>query len=117
MKELSAEYIDFMQSDEWNEIRKAALRRANYECEQCGARNTKLDVHHLTYDRFGGNEEPDDLEVLCRDCHDKEHGKVHIVFEVCQTCGEFLGIFVQKMAGGWIRKTCFDGHIREKRHG
>lgn len=27
-----------------------------------------LDVHHLTYDRFG-REELDDLVLLCRDCH------------------------------------------------
>lgn len=117
MTKLSAEYKQFMQSDEWDEIRKAALKRANYQCSQCGARNTKLDVHHLTYERFGGDELPNDLEVLCRHCHKREHNDLPLVVEICETCGEVLVIFVQKLAGGWIRKTCSDGHIRERRHG
>jgi hypothetical protein len=35
-----------------------------------------LDVHHKTYERFGGDERMDDLEVLCRFCHIKHHGRV-----------------------------------------
>jgi hypothetical protein len=33
-----------------------------------------LEVHHLTYDRFGGNERLEDLQTLCRDCHRTWHG-------------------------------------------
>lgn len=43
-------------------------------CAKCGA--TKyLQTHHLTYKRFK-NEASEDLEVLCKDCHKKIHGKV-----------------------------------------
>lgn len=44
-----------------------------HRCEICG-RAYNLNVHHLTYDRVGGDEEPDDLIILCKKCHMSEHG-------------------------------------------
>ena len=69
-----AEYNRFMKSDTWGVIRDAKLAIARHRCEKCGARKT-LDVHHLTYDRFGGDERMTDLQVLCRPCHNKAHGR------------------------------------------
>ena len=37
-----------------------------------GSRGPRLDVHHKTYARLGC-EAPEDLEVLCRACHDERH--------------------------------------------
>jgi 5-methylcytosine-specific restriction endonuclease McrA len=71
--------------------RAAALRRETYHCERCGAkgsaakgREVKLEVHHregidwdgvidLVIERI--MVDPSRLEVLCEDCHDKEHGE------------------------------------------
>ena len=53
--------------------RKQVLRRAGWRCETCG-RRAPLDVHHLTYERFG-NELLGDLRALCRECHDEAHRK------------------------------------------
>jgi hypothetical protein len=103
-----------MSSKRWDKKRKARLKRDGYMCQKCGEKNKPLDVHHVTYDRFG-KERIGDLISLCRKCHDKEHGKTSRMFDVCQTCGNVLLVFVQKLAGGWVRKTCADGHIREKR--
>ena len=36
-------------------------------CEDCGAR-IGLDVHHRSYERKG-NERPEDLVAVCRQCH------------------------------------------------
>lgn len=69
-----AEYKRFMRSDTWAAIRDAKLSIAAYECEKCGARDS-LHVHHLTYDRFGGDERMTDLQVLCRPCHNQAHGR------------------------------------------
>jgi 5-methylcytosine-specific restriction endonuclease McrA len=69
-----AEYKRYMRSDTWHAIRDVKLSIAAYECEQCGARD-RLDVHHLTYDRFGGDERMTDLRVLCRPCHETAHGR------------------------------------------
>lgn len=54
-------------------VRPFALDCADHKCERCGAYNVSLDVHHKTYERLGF-EAPEDLEVLCRDCHNKAHG-------------------------------------------
>ena len=65
-------YQDYLRSDIWAEKRKLALARADGKCESCGAifvSNSSLDVHHLNYDRVGGNERLDDLKVLCYPCH------------------------------------------------
>lgn len=64
----------YLQSDVWAEKRRQALVRANGICESCGAiviNDSLLDVHHLNYDRIGGNENLDDLKVLCYPCHQK----------------------------------------------
>ena len=41
-------------------------------CEACGT-GARLTVHHVNYDRFGGDELVVDVEILCRRCHDVEH--------------------------------------------
>ncbi len=69
-----AEYKRYMRSDAWAAIRDVKLACAAHKCERCGKR-ARLDVHHLTYDRFGGDERMTDLQVLCRPCHNKAHGR------------------------------------------
>lgn len=75
-KERGFTYESYLASPEWNELRKETLRRADYSCERCHARNISLDVHHLTYTRFG-HESLDDLASICRNCHDIIHEKNH----------------------------------------
>ena len=64
----------YLFSPHWERVRRRAKVRAKYRCEQKGCRSTggRLDVHHITYARLG-NELPDDVEALCRDCHKKKH--------------------------------------------
>ena len=65
------EYKSYLRSPEWKEKRKEFLEMANYECQDCGSKE-HIQVHHLNYDCIG-EEEFDDVEVLCGDCHeDKE---------------------------------------------
>lgn len=65
-------YRLYMASPEWAARRKAKLAEAGYRCERCKARD-ELEVHHLSYERFG-NEQPHELQVLCRSCH-AAHGE------------------------------------------
>jgi len=71
--------------------RAAALKRETNHCERCGVkgsaakgREVKLQVHHrdgidwdgvidLVFERV--LVDPSGLEVLCEDCHEKEHGE------------------------------------------
>jgi hypothetical protein len=64
-------YQRYLASPGWQATRQEALMRAGRRCRHCGAPDA-LEVHHLTYERLG-NERPDDLAVLCRDCHQLEH--------------------------------------------
>lgn len=67
----------YYQSPRWAEIRKARLVYDGYRCVDCGhdGSDMRLEVHHLTYDRFGGNERLEDLQTLCNGCHMLLHGR------------------------------------------
>jgi hypothetical protein len=74
LRELRAmPYPEYLESPEWQDIRKRKLKQARYKCELCNATGT-LDVHHRTYERRG-DERLSDLIVLCRECHSKHHAK------------------------------------------
>lgn len=70
----SMPYAEYLQSDEWKETRKSALKRARYRCELC-YRGGELHTHHKTYERLG-EEHAKDLIVLCKECHAKFHDKL-----------------------------------------
>ncbi len=54
-----------------------------YVCINCGIDWVKLDAHHK--DRDWRNNDPENLEYLCKDCHNKEHGKVPKTVPVSDT--------------------------------
>jgi len=70
---MRADYNDYIHSDKWLERRRQALLRDGFRCQKCGSRRY-LHVHHLTYARFG-NEKLDDLQTVCKACHEKIHGR------------------------------------------
>lgn len=54
-----------------------ALDRDNYTCQYCGAKNTRLEVHHVVFKSQGGSDDLDNLVTLCESCHHNLHkGKV-----------------------------------------
>ena len=61
----------YLQSSTWQDVRDKALKHYGKTCNKCGDYAT--DVHHLHYPDVQGEEEMDDLEVLCRDCHEAIH--------------------------------------------
>lgn len=64
-------YTDYLATPHWQRTRAAMLGRQR-ECQRCGSIR-RLQVHHKTYEHRGA--EPfEDLEVLCRPCHEAEHG-------------------------------------------
>lgn len=60
-------YARYIRSPEWAEKRAYALSRSGGKCQRC-THKTGLEVHHRHY-RSLGNEQPEDLEVLCKACH------------------------------------------------
>jgi 5-methylcytosine-specific restriction endonuclease McrA len=65
------QYLRYLNSDKWAKTRRRALERAGFRCAKC-QRSKRLHVHHLTYARFG-NENDEDLQVLCERCHRALH--------------------------------------------
>lgn len=69
----TAEYNAYISSPYWHRKRNKCLSRDEDRCRCCGT-DTKLQVHHKTYDRFG-DEELDDLVTVCDSCHMKIHNE------------------------------------------
>jgi hypothetical protein len=61
----------YLSSPLWKEIRQRVIRVRGRICQKCG--NHGSDVHHLTYERWGGAELDSDLQILCRVCHEAIH--------------------------------------------
>jgi hypothetical protein len=60
-------YRDYIQSPQWKKLCGEVRERAKDHCEQCPPyvpRPKRLEVHHLTYDRFR-HERLSDLVLLC----------------------------------------------------
>lgn len=70
------EYIAYIQSKEWFELRRARLELDIFTCFVCGLSpdDCCLQAHHLTYERVG-NELMEDLVTLCVRCHAEIHNR------------------------------------------
>jgi 5-methylcytosine-specific restriction endonuclease McrA len=108
------DYNEYMKSPAWDKKRRARLKKDNYTCQDCDAKDKPLDVHHITYERLG-RERMSDLISVCRNCHEERHRTMWVFFGICRTCGKLLAIWKQWLSDGWTRWTCQDGHINEKR--
>ncbi|MEI6322000.1 MAG: hypothetical protein WCP60_02710 [bacterium] len=60
---------DYLLSDKWKGICDKVMARAKMTCEGCGSKPA-VQVHHLTYRRFG-DEMLFDLVAVCEECRGK----------------------------------------------
>ncbi len=74
-----SEYIEYLRSDDWRERRKELMDEAGWICNRCPNKATQL--HHLNYDSLGEEILGEDVEALCKDCHNEEHGKGEYGYE------------------------------------
>ena len=61
---------EYLQSEWWKERAARKRKSCNYKCNRC--KGPGFDVHHKTYERMYA-ELDQDLDVLCRNCHQEEH--------------------------------------------
>ena len=58
---------------DWDERKNEVISSDGEDCAECGGwRN--LHLHHITPLSRGGSNKISNLELLCEDCHSKEHG-------------------------------------------
>ncbi len=65
-------YKKYLLSPEWASVTNDLYLLRGRKCCRCGS-DKNLNIHHLNYDNIF-KEEPGDLEILCKDCHNTAHG-------------------------------------------
>lgn len=73
------EYESLLQSDYWKGYSYSLIKERNFTCEDCGRsfpnQRNMLNVHHLVYREVNPwSCSPEEVVVLCRECHQKRHG-------------------------------------------
>ena len=72
-------YEKLLRSDYWRGFSYSLIKERGFICEDCGKsfynERNKLQVHHLVYrDIYPWSYRPEELIVLCEDCHKRRHG-------------------------------------------
>lgn len=75
------EYESLLKSEYWKGYSYSLIKERNFTCEDCGKQfpneRNKLQVHHLLYrDVKPWSYQPNEVVVLCEECHKKRHGIV-----------------------------------------
>lgn len=72
-------YSEKLKDPRWQKRRLDILNLHEFACEKCGSKDKELHVHHRFY--LKGREvweyDNDVFQVLCIDCHEKEHRKTN----------------------------------------
>lgn len=66
-------YRAYLESPQWRAKRYQVLQNAKWLCQECFSDQAEH-VHHKHYQTLG-NEDLDDLQAVCRGCHEQIHGK------------------------------------------
>lgn len=116
IKALSYDYVQYKWNNE-NEvrldenIRKAVIFRDGCKCKECGAKNVKLEIHHIKPRRLNGSNLLTNLITLCKKCHQKTKGKeeqyMNYYFNLIDSSGDnkYINCASYVMIGkNWLRK-------------
>lgn len=92
-------YTDKLKNPKWQKKRLEVLNLHGFKCEKCGCEDKELHVHHRFY--IKGREvwqyDNDVFQVLCCDCHEKEHLKVKEINEVIPEKYKNLIVLVENL--------------------
>lgn len=83
MNQTKNNYAELLRDPQWDQKRKAILKRDKHSCRVCYSKNVELHVHHLAYQGKPW-EVPDHwLVTLCSNCHESE--EVMLTLTIPQT--------------------------------
>lgn len=71
----------YLRSEEWQTVRSEALAKADAHCAICGLRDIHNDAHHVYYEDSFWNTKPENLVILCRECHT-------LIHQIVPSCGK-----------------------------
>ena len=69
------DYNTYIVSNAWRVRRYRLAEAKGWKCDKCGFTpfsKSQIDVHHLNYECLG-KETPEDVQLLCRNCHESKH--------------------------------------------
>lgn len=72
LEAMSMPYREYLKTEHWKDFREHVFEVRGRKCEDCGAENVSLHVHHENYEWLG-EERLEDVRVLCRNCHKLRH--------------------------------------------
>lgn len=88
-------YREFLKTDFWKDM-SAMKRRIVKRCERCPTTKT-LQCHHRIYRDSWYDTRMEDLEVVCKKCHQEEHGlrdpeqeQFEAIFWACEDIHEMI---------------------------
>jgi replicative DNA helicase len=90
-------YEEYLKTPEWAEKQANALQRADHRCQICNSPHS-LHVHHRTYENRG-DEQLENLTVLCDECHMLYHHKDSISHHILSIQDSLEHMSPSKIAG------------------
>jgi 5-methylcytosine-specific restriction endonuclease McrA len=70
-------YVAYLKTDHWRQLQQRTFAERGRQCERCDS-VFRIVVHHKTYERIA-REDLGDLEILCRNCHDRKHPRLAVL--------------------------------------
>jgi hypothetical protein len=71
------EYRAYLSTEHWINKRLSVLKERGCKCEKCGEYGNE--IHHLSYEHLW-DEPLNELQVLCRDCHEATHAALKSLY-------------------------------------
>lgn len=108
-KVILMEWKDQYKHPNWQKKRLEALEAAEFTCQDCGAKDKQLHVHHISYKKNSKiwEYELSELSVLCDECHSEAHASKNFLNACFVLLGAGSENTIAKLVSGWIG---FDSH-------
>lgn len=100
-------YGEQLKHPNWQRRRLEIMEAASFECENCGDKDTTLNVHHCRYvkGRMAWEYERSELQCLCETCHRTAHESREALDALLVHAGADIWPIVALVAG-WL-----DGNV------
>jgi hypothetical protein len=97
-------YSEQLRHPNWQRKRLEVMEAAGFQCEECGADDVTLNVHHRRYvkGRMVWEYEGRDLACLCEDCHAEEHVHRELLDLLLVAGGRAAVRDAIGLLGGWL---------------
>lgn len=97
-------YIEQLRHPNWQRKRLEVMQAAGFECQECGAKDVPLNIHHRRYvkGRMAWEYDPPDLACLCEQCHLEEHEHRALLDMLLVAGGKNAARDAVGLLGGWL---------------